>query len=110
MARLISPIVKRGRKTRAGRGFSLGELKEAGVTPDEARRLGIPVDPRRRSTHPENVEMLREWIAKAREEGIRVPKPKQETKPPRGRVYRGLTSAGKKMRGLRKSRGLRGLP
>jgi len=110
LERLISPIVKRGRKTRAGRGFSLGELKEAGVTPDEARRLGVPVDPRRRSTHPENVEMLKEWITRAREEGIRVSKPKQETKPPRGRVYRGLTSAGKKMRGLRKNRGLRGLP
>ncbi|KYH38048.1 MAG: 50S ribosomal protein L13 [Candidatus Bathyarchaeota archaeon B23] len=110
MGRLLSPMVKRGRKTRVGRGFSLGELKEAGITPDEARRLGVPVDSRRRSTHPENVEMLREWIARAREEGIRAPKPRQEAKPPRGRVYRGLTSAGKKVRGLRKSRGFRGLP
>jgi len=106
----ISPIVKRGRRIREGRGFSLGELKEAGIAPNEARRLGLPVDPRRRSTHPENVEMLREWLKKAEEEGIRVPRPRQETKPPRGRVYRGLTSAGKKIRGLRKSRGLRGLP
>jgi len=45
---------------RRGRGFSLGEIREAGLNPNEARRLGIPVDRRRSSTRPQNVEGLRE--------------------------------------------------
>lgn len=46
-------------RVRQGRGFSVGELKEAGLSVREARRLGLYVDERRRSTHRENVEALR---------------------------------------------------
>jgi large subunit ribosomal protein L13e len=103
MVRMISPIVKRGTKVKTGKGFSIDEVKEAGVNVGEARHLGVPVDQRRSTNYPENVEALKEWIAEARKEGFRVPKPKMTSKGQRGRAFRGLTSSGKKMRALGKS-------
>ncbi len=50
--------------TRKGRGFSLGELREAGLTPEKAKKLGIYVDKRRKSVHPWNVEALRDYLKK----------------------------------------------
>jgi large subunit ribosomal protein L13e len=100
MVRMISPIIKRGSKVRTGKGFSMDELKEAGLTAGEARHLGVPVDQRRSTSYPENVEGLREWVEEARKEGFRVPKTKQSSKGQRGRAFRGLTSSGKKMRSL----------
>ena len=100
--RMVVPIVKRGDKVREGRGFSRGELKEVGLSPSEAMRLGIPVDKRRRTVHEENVERLRAYLEEAKKTGVKFKKPKQTAKPKKGRVFRGLTSAGKKMRGLRK--------
>ncbi len=55
--------------TRRGRGFSLGELKEAGLTPQLARKLGIYVDKRRKTVHPWNVEALKDYIRRLREAG-----------------------------------------
>ena len=100
--RMVVPIVKRGDRVREGRGFSKGELREVGLSPSEAMRLGIPVDKRRRTVHEENVERLRAYLEEAEKSRIRFKKPRQTAKPKRGRVFRGLTSAGKKMRGLRK--------
>jgi len=51
-------------KKRIGRGFSVNELKEAGITIDKARKIGIYIDFRRRSKHIENVEKLKEVIRK----------------------------------------------
>lgn len=102
MDRKIEPTVHRELRTRKGRGFSLNELKEVGLNPGEARHLGIPVDTRRRSIHEENVKVLEKWSRKAYEEKVRVPKVKQSSKPHRGRANRGLTSSGKRMRGLTK--------
>jgi large subunit ribosomal protein L13e len=103
MVRMISPIVKRGARVKTGKGFSIDEVKEAGVNVGEARHLGVPVDQRRSTNYPENVEALKGWIAEARKEGFRVPKPKMTSKGQRGRAFRGLTSSGKKMRALGKS-------
>lgn len=100
MVRIISPVVRRGSRVRAGKGFSLGELEEAGLNPGEARHLGVPVDLRRSTSYPENVDGLRGWIQDAQKEGFRAPKPKQYSKGQRGRAFRGLTSSGKKMRAL----------
>ena len=64
----IRPIVKapipKGlpQKTRKGKGFSLEELKQAGIDVATARKLGIPVDKRRRTCHPENVELLKQFL------------------------------------------------
>jgi len=104
MVSKVSPLVRRGRKTRAGRGFSLDELSEVGLNVGEARHRGVPVDLRRSTSYDENVESLRRWMkeAEAEGEGLRAPSPIQRSKRQRGRAYRGLTSSGKKMRGLRK--------
>jgi len=102
---MISPIIRariiqRGSRAREGKGFSREELKEAELTPGEARRLGIPVDTRRKTNYEDNVETLKEYLKEAKKAGIKVSKPKQTGKPVRGRAYRGLTSSGKKMRYL----------
>ncbi|MEM1541282.1 MAG: ribosomal protein L13e [Ignisphaera sp.] len=47
---------------RVGRGYSIGEIKEAGLTPYLAKQLNIPIDPKRRSIHKNNVENLRNIV------------------------------------------------
>jgi len=69
----IAPIVRRKLKdgriiTRIGRGFSLNELRAAGITIDVAKRLGIPIDKRRRSSRKENIQMLKEFLQKISKE------------------------------------------
>lgn len=100
MPRTIEPIVEGGNKPRIGNGFSLGELKAAETSPYEAKRLGVPVDTRRRTSHDDNIKTLKEYITTAKETGIKYSAPKQTGKPHRGRANRGLTAAGKKMRNL----------
>ncbi|KAI1235627.1 hypothetical protein DUI87_14368 [Hirundo rustica rustica] len=56
------------KKVRAGRGFSLEELKLAGINKKFARTIGISVDPRRRNKSTEslqaNVQRLKEYHSK----------------------------------------------
>ncbi|HEY3094502.1 MAG TPA: ribosomal protein L13e [Nitrososphaera sp.] len=56
------PIVRNGYIVRAGRGYSLGELKEAGLDSRTARKGGMPVDVWRQTKHPENVEQLKSIV------------------------------------------------
>ena len=100
MARLIRPIVESGGALKEGRGFSVEELSEGGLTPGRARAMGIPVDTRRKTSHPENVEARKAFLEEAEGAELKVPKPKKAHKPLPGRVFRGKTSAGRKMRAL----------
>ena len=100
MVRFITPIVEAGDRVREGKGFSLGELKAVELTAGNAKKMGIPVDTKRKTSHEENIEMLKEFLEEAKDLDIKVEKPKFENKPIRGRAYRGKTSAGKKMRNL----------
>jgi ribosomal protein L13E len=56
------PTVRNGYIVRTGRGYSLGELKEAGLDPRTARKGGVPVDVWRQTKHQENVEQLKSIV------------------------------------------------
>ncbi|MEM5791016.1 MAG: ribosomal protein L13e [Candidatus Aenigmatarchaeota archaeon] len=57
-------VIHRGRE-REGRGFSLSELKAAELSKSGARKLGIYVDERRKSSLENNINMLKEFIKKS---------------------------------------------
>ncbi|MBS7647141.1 MAG: ribosomal protein L13e [Candidatus Bathyarchaeia archaeon] len=62
---IVRPLVfKKNGKQRTGKGFSLGELKEAGLNKKQALMLRIPVDSRRRTVHTENIENLKKILEK----------------------------------------------
>nr|WPO02020.1 60S ribosomal protein L13 [Gryllus firmus]WPO02060.1 60S ribosomal protein L13 [Gryllus pennsylvanicus]WPO02021.1 60S ribosomal protein L13 [Gryllus firmus]WPO02022.1 60S ribosomal protein L13 [Gryllus firmus]WPO02023.1 60S ribosomal protein L13 [Gryllus firmus] len=62
------PTFRYHTKIRAGRGFTLDEVKRAGLNVSFARSVGIAVDPRRRSksmeTLQQNVRRLKEYRSK----------------------------------------------
>ncbi|KIV93783.1 hypothetical protein PV10_04971 [Exophiala mesophila] len=62
------PTIKYNRRVRAGRGFTLAELKEAGIPRKLAPTIGISVDARRQTTSQEalalNVERLKAYRAR----------------------------------------------
>jgi large subunit ribosomal protein L13e len=62
------PTIKYGSKVRAGRGFTLDELKEAGVSRKQALSIGISVDYRRTNKSVEslqaNVQRLKAYKSK----------------------------------------------
>jgi len=49
------PTIKYNRRARAGRGFTLVELKEAGIPRKLASTIGISIDPRRQTTSQESL-------------------------------------------------------
>jgi hypothetical protein len=51
--------------TRAGKGFSIGELSEAKIVPRLASQWGARLDGRRRSVIQANVTSLKEWESHA---------------------------------------------
>lgn len=63
-----APTIRYNRKVRAGRGFTLAEIKAAGLTAAYARTVGIAVDHRRQNRSEEgfelNVNRLKEYLAK----------------------------------------------
>jgi ribosomal protein L13E len=77
-------ITKQNGKQSIGRGFSLNELKEAGLNKQDAKKIGIPLDVKRKSLHDENVACIKSHAKKAKAEVAAKPKPETpvaETKP-----------------------------
>ena len=68
-------------KQRSGKGFSLEELKKAGLNKAEAKKLEIPVDIRRRTAHDQNVEALKAYSEKKKAEAKPKPKPEPKAQP-----------------------------
>ncbi len=56
----------RGMTQRQARGFSLGEVAQAGLNFGLARRWGLLVDERRRSTLEGNVASLKKWSSQTK--------------------------------------------
>ena len=61
----IKAVVRAPKKkhARVGKGFSRKEISEVGLTLSEARKLGIYIDVRRKSSWSENVEALKRLIS-----------------------------------------------
>ncbi len=68
-------------KNRQGRGFSLPEIKEAGISLADVRWMAIPVDSRRKTRHNENVTLLKDYIQRIKKLGKEAKKPKAKPKP-----------------------------
>ncbi len=49
-------------ETRLGRGFSKAELREAGISVANARKLSVRVDPKRQTKMEENVKAIKTWL------------------------------------------------
>lgn len=64
MHHIRAEILKPDGKKRNGKGFSKGEVGKAGLNTVDARRIGLPVDPRRKTIHDENVECIRSYADK----------------------------------------------
>jgi large subunit ribosomal protein L13e len=93
-----------------GKGFSKIELKKTGVSIEMAQKYGLRLDSRRRTAHQKNIDQLKECLNKFSENKKEIHKSKKvlvKSKTYRGNAFRGLTSSGKKARGLMKARGLR---
>lgn len=57
-------VKKKGGEKRRGRGFSRGELRQAGITIGQALRVGLSVDVRRRTVHDENVKLVQQQLGR----------------------------------------------
>lgn len=62
VGQLFAMVMSRTGGWRVGKGFSIGELREAGLTVCEATDRSIPVDRRRRTSHGANVEATRNML------------------------------------------------
>merc|ERR1712121_269116 len=75
------PTLRYNIKTRLGRGFTLAELKDAGMSKKEAQSIGISVDVRRRNRSVEalqlNVQRLKEYKAKLILFPVKATKPRK---------------------------------
>jgi len=60
---IAEPVVRspKDAKPRRGRGFSIEETIQSGLTVVDARKMGLIVDIRRKTAYPENVEALKQY-------------------------------------------------
>ena len=74
------PTAKYNRKLRAGRGFTLDELKEAKINRHEAKSLGICVDHRRSNKSEESLQLNAQRLKQYRAKLIVFPLPSKKNK------------------------------
>ena len=60
--RPVARVMSTGSGWRSGKGFSLGELHDVGLTAKEAVEHCIPIDRRRRTSHRRNVDRIRSML------------------------------------------------
>ena len=65
---------------RKGRGFSKDEVKQAKLTVKEVRRMGLIVDLRRKTSHDENVDVLKQYLKEIKQVAAAVKKEKAPSK------------------------------
>ncbi len=77
--------VKKQVDLRPGKGFSLSEIQKSGLTVLQARKLGLYVDPRRKTLHEFNVKALEVFIKERQKqlEEAEVEEPVKEEKKPK---------------------------
>ncbi len=78
MERIEAKVLKPNKKQRVGKGFSSSELKKAGSSLSEGLKLHIPIDPKRKTVHEDNVEALKLFLKQRK---TRVKQEKVERKP-----------------------------
>jgi ribosomal protein L13E len=59
-------IFKQNGKKSVGKGFSINELKQAEVSKQRARQIGLPVDVKRKTAHTQNVDAIKAHQQKAK--------------------------------------------
>jgi large subunit ribosomal protein L13e len=62
MKAIKAKVPKHPNKQRLGRGFSRDELRKAGTNLAEALKLGIPIDPRRKTMHEDNAAVVETFL------------------------------------------------
>ena len=79
----IVKTVSNGRVfSRDARGYSRNELIQSGVTDIHvARKINIPIDPFRKSSHEENIEQLKAFLKTESPKNTAKVKPKRVKKP-----------------------------
>lgn len=79
MVTLRPKVLRSDGKQVQGKGFSGEELKKAGTSLTEAVKHRIPVDPRRKTCHEENVEALK-LLSKEKRDAAKTKKRKGKSK------------------------------
>ena len=74
MHHIRAVITKRNGKETFGKGFSPTELEKAGLNKEQAKKIGIHLDIKRKSFHDENVATLKAHAEKAKTEAPQNPK------------------------------------
>jgi ribosomal protein L13E len=77
MSSVKAKVFKEPDKQRFGKGFSKEELRKAGTSLREAAKNKIPVDPRRRTAHEGNIQIVKALVEAKRSEAILKRKPKK---------------------------------
>jgi ribosomal protein L13E len=73
MHHIIPIITDQTGKKRRGKGFSLNELKEAGLNTSDTKKLGVHLDRKRKTAHEQNIKTLKVHATKAKSEAKAKP-------------------------------------